>query len=97
MKNAPFNRPLPAKKEQHHQWFSESEGGYNSSPVKAKMMRDYKRSNRMHRVANKSDFPSDSHRDRYLKIDKATRVRQSELEASTDERAATIAQEHLGL
>ena len=62
------------KKEQHpfnnnDKWFSESDGGYNSSPVKVKMMREDKRSNKMHRVANKGDFPSDSH------LDKAARVR----------------------
>ena len=60
-------------------------------------MKDDKRSKKMHRVANKGDFPSDSHLDRYVKIDKAARVRPSQLEASTDERVTPLAQENLGI
>ena len=50
-------------------WFSESEGSYYSSPLKAKIVRGDQRLGKNQRVANDGEFPSDNH------LDKGKRVR----------------------
>ena len=93
-----MNGPLPPKKEQEPQWYSESDGGYTGSPfgikVKGKSIRDAKRSSTMHRSGKKGDFPPGGHLD--LQLIAASRRIRPAMETSTDERA-TPAPENPGL